>query len=345
MTRSLRLVAVGVAVTLALSGCALRGAGARARVGDAEYIMKFSHVTTAKTPKGEAAEKFAELVRAKSGGRIAVQLYPNSELYGDKDEMQALQSNSVQVLAPASAKFTTVAPELQVLDLPFLFDTVADIPKVAAPNTHVGRAIYANENLAQRGMVVLGLWDSGMKQLSSNTPMHTPGDLAGHSFRIQPSDVLKSQFEAWNAFPTPLAFAEVYSAMQQGLIDGGENTYSNISSQKMHTVQKHVTESDHGYIGYILVVNRQFFEELPPDLQTAVRSAAHESSEFNRKASIESNAKAKQEIVDAGTTTVYKLTPAERKVFKDSVVPRVWDQYRSVIGPEIIDELKGRDAS
>lgn len=304
-TRATACVAV---VAMTLSGCALRGAGARARVGDAEHILKFSRVTTSATPKGEAAEKFAELVRAKSGGRIAVQLYPNSELYGDKDELQALQSNSVQVLAPASAKFTTVAPELQVLDLPFLFDTVADIPKVAAPNTAVGKAIYANANLAERGMVVLGLWDSGMKQLSANNPMHTPDDLAGHSFRIQPSDVLRSQFQAWRANPTPLAFAEVYSAMQQGLIDGGENTYSNISSQKMNTVQTDLTESDHGYIGYVLVINRQFFDSLGPDLQQAVRDAAKESSDLNRTASIESNARAKKKILDAGTTKVHKLT-------------------------------------
>lgn len=325
---------------MALSGCALRGAGARARVGDADFILKFSHVTTSATPKGEASEKFAELVRSKSGGRIAVERYPNSELYGDKDELQALQSNSVQVLAPASAKFTTVAPELQVLDLPFLFDTVADIPKVAAPDTHVGQAIYANENLAQRNMIVLGLWDSGMKQLSANNSMHTPADLAGRSFRIQPSDVLKSQFHAWRANPTPLAFAEVYSAMQQGLIDGGENTYSNIFSQKMHTVQTDITESDHGYIGYVLVINRQFFEDLPPELQQAVRDAAAESSDFNRTASIESNNQAKAEIEAAATSTLYKLTPAERQAFKDSVVPRVWDEYRNVIGGEIIDELK-----
>lgn len=340
MTRSLRLTAAGLAVAMALSGCALRGAGARARTGGADFIMKFSHVTTAATPKGEASEQFAELVRAKSGGRIAVELYPNSELYGDKDEMQALQSNSVQVLAPASAKFTTVAPELQVLDLPFLFDTVADIPEVAAPSTRVGQAIYGNANLAARNMVVLGLWDSGMKQLSSNNPMRSARDLAGHSFRIQPSDVLKSQFEAWGANPTPLAFAEVYSAMQQGLIDGGENTYSNISSQKMHTVQSDITESDHGYIGYVLVVNRQFFESLPGDLQQVVRDAAEQSSDENRTASIRSNAKAKQQIVDAGTTKVYRPTPQERRALKDSVVPKVWDQYRGVIGSEIIDELK-----
>lgn len=338
--RAVKAAAAVTVVGMALGGCALRGAGARARVGDAEFIMRFAHVTTTHTPKGAAAEKFGELVEEKSGGRIAVEVFPNSELYGDKDELQALQSNSVQVLAPASAKFTTVAPALQVLDLPFLFDTVADIPKIAAPDTRVGKAIYENPDLAQRNMVVLGLWDSGMKHLTANSPLAKPADLAGRSFRIQPSDVLKSQFEKWNAHPTPLAFAEVYSAMQQGLIDGGENTWTNIFSQKMHTVQKYVAETDHGYIGYVLVINRQFFNDLPEDLQNVVREAADEASVFNRAESVEANEKAKQEIIAAGTSEFHKWTPEEREAFKALTVPSVWDQYANVIGPEIIEELK-----
>ncbi len=340
--RAVRAAAAVTVVGMALGGCALRGAGARARVGDAEYIMRFAHVTTTHTPKGAAAEKFGELVQEKSGGRIVVEVFPNSELYGDKDELQALQSNSVQVLAPASAKFTTVAPALQVLDLPFLFDSVEEIPQVAAPQTKVGQAIYNNPNLASRNMVVLGLWDSGMKHLTANSPMRKPADLAGRSFRIQPSDVLRAQFVKWRAHPTPLAFAEVYSAMQQGLIDGGENTWTNVFSQKMHTVQKYVVESDHGYIGYVLVVNKQFFDDLPEDLQNVVREAADEASVFNRAESVTANEQAKQEIIAAGSSEFHKWTPEEREAFKALVVPSVWDEFRGVIGSEIIDELKAR---
>lgn len=340
--RAVRAAAAVTVVGVALGGCALRGAGARARVGDAEYIMRFSHVTTARTPKGAAAEKFADLVKEKSGGRIVVEVFPNSELYGDKDELQALQSNSVQVLAPASAKFTTVAPKLQVLDLPFLFDSVDEIPEVAAPQTRVGKAIYDNPDLAARNMIVLGLWDSGMKHLTSNSPLATPGDLAGRSFRIQPSDVLKDQFNKWRAHPTPLAFAEVYSAMQQGLIDGGENTWTNIFSQKMHTVQKYVAETDHGYSGYVLVMNKQFFNDLPEDLQSVVREAADEASVFNRKESVVANEQAKQDIIAAGTSEFHKWTPEEREKFKTLVVPGVWDDFRDLIGADIIDELKAR---
>lgn len=332
--------------TIALTSLLLAGCGgARSQDGagaggeNKKYTLKFSHVTTANTPKGKAAEEFKKILEAKSGGRITVEVYPNSELYGDKDELQALQSNSVQMLAPASAKFTTIAPELQVLDLPFLFDSLEDIPAVVSPDSKVGKAIYENDKLAKNGAKVIGLWDNGLKQLTANRELRTPADLAGLGFRIQPSDVLRSQFESWGGKATPMAFSEVYNALQQGVIDGQENTYSNIESQKMHTVQKHLTETNHGYIGYVLVVNETWFSSLPQDLQQAVQEAADEASVFNRKAAADVNAKAKAEIEKSGKTTILVPTEAERKAFKDAVVPAVWEQYKDVIGAELIDEL------
>ncbi|MQA25059.1 MAG: DctP family TRAP transporter solute-binding subunit [Micromonosporaceae bacterium] len=334
--RLIAWTAVALSLTMAVSGCA-RGSGKGD--GGTEFTIKFSHVVTPNTPKGQAAEKFKELIEKSSDGRIKVEIYPNSELYGDKDELQALQSNSVQMLAPSTAKFTTIAPELQVLDLPFLFDTVEDIPKVVAPGTTVGKAIYNNEKLASKKTKVLGLWDNGLKQLSSNSEMRTPADLKGLSFRIQPSDVLKSQFSAWKASSTPMAFSEVYSALQQGVVDGQENPYSNIETQKMHTVQKHIAESDHGYLGYVLVINTNFFESLPKDLQKAVTEAADAASEHNRKIAADVNDKAKQAILDEGSTKIAKLSDKERQAFKDAVVPTVWRQYADVIGEDLINEL------
>lgn len=323
--------------SLALAGCGVRGQGAG---GSGEtYVLKFSHVTTANTPKGKAAEKFKEILEAKSGGKIKVELYPNSELYGDKDEMQALQSNSVQMLAPASAKFTTIAPELQVLDLPFLFDTVDDIPKVVSKDSQVGKAIYDNKKLAATNMKVLGLWDNGLKQLTANKELRKPSDLAGQSFRIQPSDVLRSQFEAWGGKATPMAFSEVYNALQQGVINGQENTYSNIQSQKMHTVQKHLTESNHGYIGYVLVVSNTWFSGLPDNLKKAVEEAADEATAYNRQVSAQLNDEAKATIEKAGTTKIAVLTPEERKAFKAAVVPSLWKQYEGLIGKDLLEEL------
>jgi C4-dicarboxylate-binding protein DctP len=339
--RRSKVAVLMVAAALVLAACGARGAGAGGGGGPEgeNFTIKFSHVVTPATPKGQAAQRFKEVVEERSGGRITVEIYPNSELYGDKDELQALQSNSVQMLAPASAKFTTVAPALQVLDLPFLFDSVEDIPEVVSPDSAAGKAIYENEALAASNIKVMGLWDNGLKQLSSNTEMRTPDSLAGLSFRIQPSDVLRTQFEKWGASSTPLAFAEVYNALQQGVVDGQENPYSNIESQNMHTVQSHITESNHGYIGYVLVINNQFFETLPADLQEVVQTSADEASTYNREVAAKLNADARATIEQAGTTTILDLTPEERQAFKDAVVPSVWEQYSDVIGPDLIADL------
>lgn len=343
-TRStLRTLAGVVALSsLVLAGCGARGGGGTAggSGGDGQtYTLKFSHVTTDTTPKGAAALWFEKELEKRTDGRIDVEVYSNSSLYGDKDEMQAIQQNSVQMLAPASAKFTTVAPALQVLDLPFLFDTPEDIPTVAAPDTEVGKAIFANKDLEAKHMKVLGLWDSGMKQIHSNNLTEKPSDMAGKKYRIQPSDVLKSQIEAWGGHAEAIAFAEVYSALQQGVIDGGENTYSNIESQKMHTVQSNIAESNHGYIGYVLVVNTEFFNSLPQDLQDTLVEVADEASTYNRDNVTSINQASKDAILDAGHTEINVWTDEQRKAFKDLVVPSLYEQYRDLIGDEIIDEL------
>ncbi|MCK0112726.1 DctP family TRAP transporter solute-binding subunit [Ornithinimicrobium sp. F0845] len=343
-SRSLRTLAIVAVGALTLAGCGgARGGGGDggdATGGDGEtFTLKFSHVTTDSTPKGTAALWFEEELEKRTDGRIDVEVYSNSSLYGDKDEMQAIQQNSVQMLAPASAKFTTVAPALQVLDLPFLFDTPDDIPSVAAPDTEVGKAIFANPDLEAKNMKVLGLWDSGMKQIHSNNLTQSPADMEGKKYRIQPSDVLKSQIEAWGGSAEAIAFAEVYSALQQGVIDGGENTYSNIESQKMHTVQSNIAESNHGYIGYILVVNTEFFNSLPADLQEILIETAEEASTYNRDNVVGLNQESKETIEAEGTTEINVWTDEERQAFKDVVVPSIYEQYRDVIGPEIIDEL------
>ena len=329
------LIGVVALTSLALAGCG----GARSG-GDGEtFTLKFAHVTTENTPKGQAAVWFQEKLEERTDGRIKVEVYPNSELYGDKDELQAIQSNGVQMLAPASAKFTPIAPATQVLDLPFLFETPEDIPSVAAPDTAVGKTIYSNPQLEKKGMKVVGLWDNGFKQIHSNNKTLSPADMKGKSYRIQPSDVLKSQINAWDGKASPLAFAEVYNALQQGLIDGGENTYSNIESQNMHTVQKHITESNHGYIGYILVVNTEFYDSLPKDLQETLLETAKDASEYNRAGATKVNAEAKKTIEKEGTTEIHELTDEQRKAFKDAVVPSIYEQYRDVIGDDIIDEV------
>jgi C4-dicarboxylate-binding protein DctP len=329
-------LAIGAGALLVAAAC---GRGEGAQSAPDVTTIKFSHVVTEQTPKGQAALKFKEVVEKESDGRIKVEIYPNSSLYGDSAEMQALQSGAVQMLAPGGAKFSTIAPQIQVLDLPYLFDTVEEIPKVIGPDTAVGKAIFENEDLKERNMKVLSLWDNGIKHTSSNREMTTPADLKGMKFRIQPSDVLKSQIEAWGGKATPMAFSEVYGALQQGVIDAQENTYSSMQSQKMHTVQKHITETGHGYVGYVVVINSDFFEGLPKDLQEAVTTAVDEAAEHNRTIAADVNEKAKQQILDAGTTKIKTLTPEQRQAFKDAVVPSVWKEHADVIGQDLIDEL------
>ena len=342
-----RLGAVAAAAALALTACG--GARDTASGGggeDQQFTLKFAHVVTPTTPKGQAAEKFKEVAEEECGDQLTVEIYPNSELYGDKDELQALQSGAVQMLAPASAKFTTIAPQLQVLDLPFLFDSVEDIPAVASPDSAAGQAIFENQALADKNIKVLNLWDNGLKQLSSNKEMKAPADLRGQRFRIQPSDVLRSQFQAWGAGSTPLAFAEVYNALQQGVVNGQENPYSNIESQNMHTVQKFITESNHGYIGYVLVINQEFYDGLPDELKECVENASQEATDFNREVAAQINQDAKKTIEDAGTTTITTLTDEQRQAFKDAVVPSVWQEHAGVIGQDLIDDLLAeQDAS
>lgn len=344
LPRSFTALAVVGALTLAGCGGARSagGGGGEGTAAGGEFTVKFSHVTTDSTPKGKAALWFEQELEKRTAGRINVEVYSNSSLYGDKDEMQAIQQNSVQMLAPSSAKFTTVAPALQVLDLPFLFDKPEDIPTVAARDTEVGKAIFANDNLAAKKMKVLGLWDSGMKQIHSNNLTKSPADMKGKKYRIQPSDVLKTMVEKWGGQAEAIAFAEVYSALQQGVIDGGENTYSNIESQKMNTVQKNISQSDHGYLGYILVMNSDFFDSLPADLQTTLTQVADEASAYNRENATAVNEESKAAIEKAGGTTITELSDAERETFEDAVVPSVYEQYRDVIGGEIIDELLAR---
>lgn len=310
----------------------------------AEFTIRFSHVQTEDTPKGLAAERFKEEVEERSDGRISVEIFPNSQLYGDEDELQAQQSGSVEMLAPAPAKLTTIAPQLQVLDLPFIFESYEEIPEVVTPDSSIGQAIYENENLEERNIRVLGLWDLGLKHFASNKEIRTPEDLRGQTLRIQSgSDVLRSQMEIWGAEPTPMSFSEVYNALQQGVIDGLENTYSSFYSQNMHTVQDYITVSNHGYIGYVLTVNNEFYESLPDDLQRAVQEAADEASAYNREIAEKENREARQAIEEAGTTEFIEMSEEDRQALKEEVVPRVYEEHADVIGQDIVDELLARE--
>ena len=327
---------------LALVGCGARGGGAAGggSGGGKTYSLKLSHVAAPDTPKGLAAQRFKKVLQKKSGGQIKVQVYPNSQLYGDDDELQALQSNSVQIIAPSVDKFSRIAPQVELLALPFLFDSLSEIPKIVPKSSKAGQAVYNNKQLKQKGMQVLGLWDNGLKQLTSNRRMKGPGDLNGLKFRIAGKGVVQSYMNVWGVNSTVMAFSEVFTALQQGTIDGEENTYSNIYSQKFYTVQSNLTQSDHSYSGYTLLVNKNFLGSLSKKLQQDVIKSADEATAYNRSIAEQTNQKDKSKIKKANGTKILELSSSQRDAFKKVVVPKVWEQYADSIGRDVIQELR-----
>ena len=242
-------------------------------------VIKFSHVVAPNTPKGLAAEKFKELAEKYTDGKVKVEVYPNSQLYKDKEELEALQLGAVQMLAPSNSKFGPIGvKEFEVFDLPYILPDLKTLRKVT--DGPLGAKLL--KLLDAKGMTGLAYWDNGFKQMSANKKLVTPADYKGLKFRIQSSKVLEAQFRALGAIPQVMAFSEVYQALQTGVVDGQENTWSNIYTQKMHEVQKYITNTNHGYIGYVVVTNKKFWDGLPADIRAQLRKG-HEGSDRIRQ--------------------------------------------------------------
>lgn len=297
-----------------------------------EIVIKFSHVVAPDTPKGQAAERFKQLAEQYSKGKVKVEIYPNSQLYKDREEIEALQSGAVQMLAPSMAKFGPMgAREFELFDLPFLFTNQEALHRVM--DGEVGKKLFAK--LDTKGVTGLAFWDNGFKQMSSNKPMHSVADFAGLKLRIQSSKVLAAQMKALGANPQVMAFSEVYTALQQGVVDGTENPVSNFYTQKMNEVQKHMTMSNHGYLGYAVIVNKSFWEGLPADVRAALSQAMKEATVFERDIAQKDNDEALAKVIAAKTTTIYTLTPAERAEWQKVLLP-VHKEFEGVIGADLI---------
>ena len=280
-------------------------------------VIKFSHVVAKDTPKGKAAEKFKELAEAATKGRVKIEIFANSTLYKDKEELEALQLGAVQMLAPSMAKFGPLGiKEFELFDLPYLFTDQASLERVT--NGPVGQEML--KKLEPKGLLGLSFWDNGFKIMSSNRPMHAPADLKGLKLRIQASKVLDEEMRVLGANPQVMAFSEVYQALQTGVVDGLENVPSNLYTQKMHEVQKHMTVTNHGYIGYAVVVNKKFWEKLPAEIRSQLDTAMKEATQYANKIAQQENEQALDAIRKSGKTTVYVPTEAEknewRKVFQ-----------------------------
>ena len=301
----------------------------------APLIIKFSHVVANETPKGQAANYFKKLVEERSKGRVKVEVYPNSQLFKDKEEMEALQMGSVQMLAPSLAKFAPLGvKEFEVFDLPFIFDDYAELHKVT--QGPVGTKLL--KKLEAKGIMGLAYWDNGFKVMSANKPLHKPEDMRGLKMRIQSSKVLDSQMRSVGAIPQVLAFSEVYQALQTGVVDGTENPPSNLYTQKMHEVQKYVTVSNHGYLGYAVLVNKKFWMGLPADIRAIMESSMKDATKFANDVAKKDNDEALAAVKKSGKSQIITLTPQEKAAWRKAM-DKTHKDNMGRIGAETMKEV------
>jgi C4-dicarboxylate-binding protein DctP len=298
-------------------------------------VIKFSHVVAQDTPKGKGAEYFKKLAEERTKGRVKVEVYPNSQLYKDKEELEALQLGSVQMLAPSLAKFGPLGVrEFEVFDLPYLFDNYEELHKVT--EGPVGQALM--KKLDSKGIIGLAYWDNGFKEMSANKPLRKPDDFKGLKMRIQSSKVIDMQMRALGANPQVMAFSEVYQALQTGVVDGTENPVSNLYTQKMHEVQKYLTLSDHGYLGYAVIVNKKFWEGLPADIRATLEQAMREATKYTNNIAQQENDDALAKVKASGKTQIITLTPQEKLEWKKALI-KVHRQSEERIPKDMIQEI------
>ena len=313
---------------LAASTLLAFGLGAQA----APIVIKYSHVVADVTPKGKAALKFKELAEKALPGKVEVQVFPNSQLFGDGKEMEALLLGDVQIIAPSLAKFGKYTPKLQIFDLPFLFDDIQAVDRFQA--SPEGQGLLTS--MSKKGIMGFGYLHNGMKQFSANTKLLQPTDAKGLKFRIQASDVLEAQFKAVNANPQKISFAEVYQALQTGVVDGTENPWSNTYSKKFHEVQKYIMDSDHGVLDYMVITNAKWWAGLPPDVQKGLKAAMDESIAYGNKAAFQEALSFRDKVIADKKAEVIPLTKEQKAAWRTAMKP-VWKQFEGEIGKNLID--------
>lgn len=312
------------AITLAFSATAL---------AQQPIVIKFSHVVAKETPKGKASDFFAQRAGELTKGKVKVEVYPNSTLYKDKEEMEALQLGAVQMLAPSLAKFGPLgAKEFEVFDLPFIFDSYAELHKIT--KGPVGKSLMAK--LEPKGIKGLAFWDNGFKSMSANKPIKSPDDFKGLKMRIQSSKVLESQMRSVGALPQVMAFSEVYQALQTGVVDGTENPWSNIYTKKFHEVQKYIMESNHGLLDYMVITNAGWWKQLPADVRKGLSEAMAESIAYGNKVAFDEDANFRAKVIADKKAEVLPMTKEELGQWRQAMKP-VWAKFERDIGKDIID--------
>lgn len=295
-------------------------------------VIKYSHVVAENTPKGQMGIKLKELVDERLKGKVVVEVFPNSQLFDDDKVLSAMLLGDVQLAAPALSKFEKFTKKLQIYDLPFLFRDMAAIDRFQ--QGPYGQKLL--ESMKDKGILGLGYMHNGMKQMSSNDPLKTPGDAKGKKFRIMQSDVLQAQFETLDAVPLKAPFSEVFTLLQTKAIDGQENSWSNIYSKKFHEVQPYITETNHGVLDYMLVTSTEFWNSLPADVKPVLKQCIDEAVAHNNKVSDEKATADKKKILESGRTTVIELTDAEKDKWAEAMKP-VWKKFEGDIGKDMLD--------
>ena len=298
-------------------------------------VIKFSHVVAVDTPKGKAAEYFKKLAEERTKGRVKIEVYPNSALFKDGEELEALQLGSVQILAPSLAKFGPLgAREFEVFDLPYMFDDYDELHKVTQGS--LGAALF--KKLESKGIIGLAYWDNGFKVMSANKPIRVPADYKGLKMRVQSSKVLGDEMKALGAIPQVMSFSEVYQALQTGVVDGTENPPSNFYTQRMHEVQKYAALTEHGYLGYAVIANKKFWDGLPADIRTTLEGAIKEATKYANDIARKENDDALEAVRKSGKTEIIQLTPEQKAQMKQALLP-VHKKNESRIGKDTIAEV------
>ncbi len=316
-------------ILLAVAICFMLAVGSASA---APIVIKFSHVVAENTAKGLAANKFHDLVAEKMGGKVVVEVYPNSQLFDDDKVLEAMLLGDVQMAAPALSKFDRYTKKLQIFDLPFLFKDMKAVDTFQQSKD--GQQLL--QSMEDKGFIGLGYIHNGLKQISASKPLRVPADAAGLKFRIMPSDVLAAQFEALKANPLNKPFSEVFILLQTKAIDGQENTYSNTYSQKFFEVQPYITETNHGLLDYMVVVTAEFWQSIPEDTRTQLKALLDEALVYGNNLANEKDLEDKQKIIDSNRTKIILLTPEERTQWVEAMKP-VWKEFEGEIGKDLID--------
>ncbi|MFC7687847.1 DctP family TRAP transporter solute-binding subunit [Ureibacillus sp. GCM10028918] len=328
-------------LSLLLAACGGAASGEKSSedyTAENPLIIKFSHVTAIDSVKGQAADHFAQLVDEKTEGKVKVEVYPSSQLYGDNDELDALASGNVHMIAPSATKMVKIDRRWQFTDMPYLFEDEEHVQEFF--ESEAAHDLLNSDQLSANDIKGLTFWPNGFKHMSNNKrPLVTVEDFKGLKFRAQAGQVLEAQFESLGAGSATIAFGETYAALQQGTVDGAENPYNNFDTMKFYEVQPYLSSTQHGRVDYVIFVNKTFWESIPEDLLAPVEEALAESTTYATELAEEENEKSLENIKTSGVVEFYEMTQEERDALKEALQP-VYDEFTEAITPELIESIQ-----